>query len=121
MGLIEYTGMEYLNKIFTKGTPTFEIWGQKRSIIDVAMANNLSEVKNFEVMTRIMGTNVQTGHKIELTLRASRCQETRDTEKIKKFRLCSEEGLIKSKERCGNKIQTLKTNKGTKTPEYIQL
>ena len=117
MGLIHYTGMEYLNKIYAKGTPTFEIWGQKRSIIDVAIANNLSEVKNFEVISRIMGTNAQTGHKIiELTLRASRYQETRATEKVKKYRFCSEEGLIRVRNEVAIKCKLLRLIRGSRPP-----
>ena len=72
MGLLQYTGLEYLNRIYEKGVPTYEIWGQKRSILDVAMTNNLSMVRNFKVHPEILGTNAQTCHKIiELKLRVN--------------------------------------------------
>ena len=29
MGLLEYTGLKYLNRIYEKGKPTYEIWGKK--------------------------------------------------------------------------------------------
>ena len=39
IGFIEYTGLEYFNRIYAKGKPTYEIWRQKKSIIDVGMTN----------------------------------------------------------------------------------
>ena len=83
------------------------------------MANNLSEVKNFEVIPRIMGTNAQTGHKIiELTLRASRNKEKITTEKVKKYRFCSEEGLIRVRNEVALKCKLLRLIRGPRPRVY---
>ena len=41
LGFLEYTGLIYLNAIFAKGQPTYEIINRKKSIIDVALTNNI--------------------------------------------------------------------------------
>ena len=35
LGFLEYTGMTYLNNLFARGVPTYEITGKRQSIIDI--------------------------------------------------------------------------------------
>ena len=42
LGFLDYTGLIYLNAIYAKGQPTYEIINRKKSIIDVALTNNIS-------------------------------------------------------------------------------
>ena len=64
LGFLDYTGMHLLNKIFAYGEPTFEIADRRKSIIDLGMASSLHNVLNFKVLPDILGTNIQTCHKI---------------------------------------------------------
>ena len=117
MGLIQYTGLEYLNRIYEKGTPTYEIWGRKRSIIDVAMTNNLSQVKKFNVCPKFLGTNAQTCHKIiELTLKRKLDQEVKTTEKVQRFRYCSDESLMRVRNEVARKCKILRLLRGPRNP-----
>ena len=90
LGFLDYTGLQVLNKMFTKGTPTFEIVKRKRSIIDICLTNSISEVKNFKVLPHILGVNGQTCHKIiRLDLSLSNKKESLIAiPKIKRFRHC---------------------------------
>ena len=115
--MIQYTGLEYLNRIYEKGTPTYEIWGRKRSIIDVAMTNNLSQVKNFNVCPQILGTNAHTCHKIiELTLKRKLDQEVKATEKVQRFRYCSDESLMRVRNEVARKCKILRLLRGPRNP-----
>ena len=96
IGLVEYTGLKYLNRIYEKGKPTYEIWGKKKLIIDVALTNNIKQIKNFKVMPQILGANAQTAHKIiKITLRAKVAPTNSERKKIQRFRHCSWEALIR--------------------------
>ena len=64
LGFLDYTMMHLLNKIFAFGRPTFEIADRKKSIIDLCMASSLHNVLNFKVLPDVLGTNLQTCHKI---------------------------------------------------------
>ena len=80
LGFIQYGGLKYLNRIYERGKPTYEIAGKKRSIIDVALTNNMSLVQNFKVMPNILGANAQTCHKImQLTIRKEEAQQKTTT------------------------------------------
>ena len=60
---IEFSGLTILNKIFCKGTPTYEIVNKKKSIIDLCLTNSLDSVVNFEIYQMPLGVNSQTCHK----------------------------------------------------------
>ena len=82
MGLLEYTGLKYLNRIFERGKATYEIWGKKRSIIDAALTNRIKQVENFEVKPQILGANPLTAHKIiQLTLKFNSDTQARERKK----------------------------------------
>ena len=109
IGLIQYTGMRYLNRIYAYGKPTYELWGRKRSIIDIAMSNNLTQVKNFEVNSQTLGSNAQTCHKIiELTLGTKQDTNGSITDKVKKFRYCSEESVMRVRNEVARKCKILR-------------
>ena len=117
MGLIQYKGLEYLNRIYEKGTPTYEIWGQKSSIIDVAMTNNLRKVRNFKVYPQILGTNAQTCHKIiELTLKVNLNHEAENTAKVQRFKYCSDESLTRVRNEVARKCKILRLLRETRQP-----
>ena len=117
MGLIEYTGLEYLNRIYARGEPTYEIWHQKKSIIDVGMTNNISRVKNFKVYPKILGTNAQTCQKIiELTLRIETYREEKNTENVKKFRYCTDEATMRARKAVAIKCKFLRLLRGSRPP-----
>ena len=56
--------LKYLNRIYELGKPTYEIMGKKRSIIDVALTNNIRQDVNFEVIPKMLGENSQPCHKL---------------------------------------------------------
>ena len=53
LGFLDYSGLVYLNGIYARGHPTYEIANQKRSIIDVGLTNHISSVRNFKVLPRV--------------------------------------------------------------------
>ena len=55
LGFIQSAELKYLNRIYERGKPTYEIIGKKRSIIDVALTNNIRQVENFEVIPKMLG------------------------------------------------------------------
>ena len=117
LGFVEYAGMKYLNRIYELGKPTYEIVGKKRSVIDVALTNNMSRVENFEVMPQILGANAQTCHKIiQLTLRINVEQEKTVMKTKKKFRHCNAEALISVKGDVAKKCKTLRLLRGERLP-----
>ena len=119
LGFLLYTGMKNLNRIYEWGTPTYEILGKKRSIIDVAITNCLSTVRNFEVNPDILGANAQTCHKIiQLTLRTKVSHEKNTTETLKKFRHCTAESSIRVKGEVAKKLKTLRVLRGERLPSF---
>ena len=123
MGFLQYTGMIYLNRIYAHGIPTYEIWGQKRSIIDVALANNLTNVKLMEIDTEIMGANAQNCHKIiKLTIKISGrdLESPVNMKKVQKFRHCSEESLMRVRSQVARKLRILKVLRALKPPSIYQ-
>ena len=117
IGLLEYTGMKYLNRIYAYGKPTYELWGRKRSIIDVAMSSNLSQVKSFKVNPQTLGCNAQTCHKIiELTLGIKRDTNGSITDKVKKFRYCSEESVMRVRNEVARKCKILRLIRELRRP-----
>ena len=117
LGLLDYTGMTLLNKIYVLGKPTYEIPGKKRSIIDVALTNKVSTVQNFEILPQILGANAQTCHKIiKLTLRVTTDRKRTEQSKAKKFRHCTAEALTRVKGEVGRKCKTLRFLRGNSTP-----
>ena len=117
IGLLQYTGMKYLNRIYAYGKPTYELWGRKRSIIDVGMSNNLSQVKNFKVYPQTLGCNAQTCHKIiELTLGTKRETDGSSTDKVKKFRYCSEESVTRVRNEVARRCEILRLIREQRQP-----
>ena len=51
MGFLSFSGLKYPTGVFCKGTPTYEILGKRRSIIDVCLTNALNQIKDFEVLS----------------------------------------------------------------------
>ena len=81
------------------------------------MANNLSQLKNFKVYPQILGSNAQTCHKIiELTLRKMLENELCTTDKVKKFRYCSDESLIRVRNEVARKCKILRLRRETRHP-----
>ena len=81
------------------------------------MANTLRQVKNFNVHPQILGINAQTYHKIiELTLRTKLNSGTSIAEKVKKFRHCSEESLMRVRNEVARKCKLLRRLRGPKLP-----
>ena len=69
LGFLHHSGLIYLNGVYAKGHPTYEIANRKRSIIDVGLTNHILSVRNFEVLPDVLGVNPHTCHKIlKLTL-----------------------------------------------------
>ena len=90
LGFLQYSRMRYLNRIYAWGEPTYEIIGQKKSIIDVALTNSLNQIETFQVRSKTLGASAQTCHKIiTLTVRANREENKKPMKKLKQFRHCS--------------------------------
>ena len=117
LGLLDYTGMTLLNKIYALGTPTYEIPGKKRSIIDVALTNKVMIVQNFEILPQILGANAQTCHKIiKLTLRVTTDRNSREQSRAKKFRHCTADALTRVMGEVARKCKTLRFLRGDRNP-----
>ena len=102
LGFLEYTGLVYLNGIYAKGQPTYEIINRKKSIIDVGLTNHLSSIHHFIVFPNILGVKPQTCHKV-LKLTLSYCNDqfapTQEGKycniKSTKFRHCNDISILK--------------------------
>ena len=97
LGFLDYTGVSILNKSFAFGNATYEIPTKKRSIIDIGFTKEILDVKNFEVLDRVLGCTSQTCHKIlRLTLKMSATTAPNSAlPKVKRLYHFSYEGLIK--------------------------
>ena len=109
LGFLDYSGLIYLNAIYARGLPTYEIANRKRSIIDVGLTNHISSVCNFEVLPQILGVNPQTCHKVlKLTLKFSQKGSQPDNAnrgfRNAKFRYCTSISLIKIRNWVSDKI-----------------
>ena len=49
LGFLSLTRLTFVNGIFSKGTPTYEIAGKKKSIINFGLTNFKEKVKKFEI------------------------------------------------------------------------
>ena len=121
MGFVEYTGLKNLNRIYEWGKPTYEILGKKRSIIDMALTNNIRQIKKYEVKPQILGVNAQTAHKIiQITLDADEVGTKCVKEKLKKLRHCSREALMRVRGEVAKNLKILKILRGKKTPHIYK-
>ena len=119
LGFVQYSRMTYLNRIYAWGDPTYEILGQKKSIIDAALSNSLSQIKSFTVRPQILGASAQTCHKIiTLMLNATVEENMRTTKKAKKFRHCSQESLLRVKGEVARNLKILRVIRGNKVPSF---
>ena len=101
MGFHEYTGLMYLNRIYAEGKPAYEIVRKKMSIIYVGLTNQISMVKNFEVLPNCLGVNPQTCNKIiKLTIGLNHFQNSTEGEVhvANKFRFGSHEDIVEVRE-----------------------
>ena len=117
LGFTQSSGLTYLNRIYAWGEPTYEILGQKKSIIDVALSNSMSQIQNFTVRPQILGASSQSCHKIiTLTLHTTVKESKQPLMKAKKFRHCSQESLTRVKSEVARNIKTLRLIRGDKKP-----
>ena len=108
--------MTYINRLFAKGIPTYEISGKRRSIIDVCLTNLESSVVNFAILPNVLGVNPQTSHRVlqlVLSETSNNSAENQGT-KVRKFRYCTYDALCKIQtevaERIGQLIWLRKNN-----------
>ena len=117
LGFVQYSRMTFLNRIYAWGEPTYEILGQKRSIIDVALTNSIAQIKNFKVRSQTLGASAQTCHKIiTLAVTARENERIRPMKKVKKFRHCSQETLLRVKSEVAWKLKILRLIRGNRKP-----
>ena len=117
LGFLQYGGMKYLNRIYERGKPTYEIIGKKRSIIDTALTNDIRRVTNFKVVPSILGANAQTCHKIiELKIETKLEIKKTTKEPIKKFKHCTAEALVRVKDEVAKKCRSLRLLRGDRLP-----
>ena len=118
LSFIRYAELKYLNRIYERGKPTYEIMGKKRSIIDVALTNNIRQVVNFEVIPKMLGVNSQTCHKlIRITIRIEADQRKIEKKPFNKFKHCSEEALMLVKGEVAGELKTLRLIRGEREPK----
>ena len=55
LGFLSYSQMTYINGLFTRGIPTYEIFGKRKSIIDVCLTNLVLSAKFCSFTKRIRG------------------------------------------------------------------
>ena len=108
LGFLSYSQMTYMNGLFARGIPTYEIFGQRRSIIDVCLTNTVWSVVNFAVLPNVLGANPQTSHRV-LQLVVSETVKTSKIEipKVRKFRYCSYDALCKIQFEVAERISQL--------------
>ena len=113
LGFLDYTGMHLLNKIFAYGQPTFEIANRRKSIIDFGMASSLHNILNFKVLPDILGTNIQTCHKIvvlEIEFRRKTALHSRThhpQQKRPRFKYATYKNLLKIRSRVHSKLRDI--------------
>ena len=110
----------YLNRIYAEGKPAYEIVRKKMSIIYVGLTNQISMVKNFEVLPNCLGVNPQTCNKIiKLTIGLNHFQNSTEGEVhvANKFRLGSHEDIVEVREWVADRIGEL----GTIRPDDISI
>ena len=74
---LEYSGLVILNSKYSKGVPTYEIVGKKRSIIDICLTNSPDTVCGFQISPKPFGVNSQTCHRaLTTTIRIRPPKET---------------------------------------------
>ena len=118
LGFLQFSRMKYLNRIYAWGEPTYEILGQKKSIIDVALTNSLADIRSFNVKPQTLGASVQTCHKIiTLNVNIKGTKRSRPLNTVKKFRHCSQDLLLRVKSEVARKIKILRLIRGTKKPQ----
>ena len=113
LGFLDYTGLQVLNKLFTKGISTYEIVNRRRIIIDLCLTNSVSIVHNFQVLPLIMGVDLQTCHKIiklELYLGGEQEAPTK-VPKIKRFRHYSFSKLEEVRDYVYSKLELIRSIK----------
>ena len=75
----------------------------------MALTNSIDQVKAFKVKREILGASAQTTHKIlQLTILAKVEKQLSTKRKVKKFRHCSYEALIRIKGEVAKKCLTLR-------------
>ena len=114
LGFLEYTGMTYLNNLFARGVPTYEITGKRQSIIDVGLTNCATLVKSFKIIPKTLGVNPQTCHKAikmdflyNMGVPAFSKNRDKNLESTNKFNYCTYDALTKIKIRVSRKINQL--------------
>ena len=88
LAFLKYSCLQYINSLYAVGVPTYEIYGSKKSIIDVYLTNTVSSVQKFEKLPNILGVNPQTSlrvHKLKLSDPAIN-NPTNTIPKVPKFR-----------------------------------
>ena len=121
LSFLEYTGLTYLNGIYARGLPTYEIKGRRRSIIDAGLSNSVSFIKSFEVMSTILGANAQTCHKVlKLTMDWRIRAESNSSSKTEKIRYCTDEVLRKVNTQVAEQMRQLRVVRGTRKPSIFQ-
>ena len=122
---LEYTGLAVLNKKYQFGVPTYEIYGKKRSIIDMCFTNSISSVIDFKVLPHFVGFSSQTCHKIlQLTihLRKTNLSSVFNAPKHIRFRTPShleQEKVVLSV--CSKTFALLDIEDLKSTPDYFTL
>ena len=103
--------MIYLNAIYAKGQPTYEIINRKKAIIDVALTNNIAFVQNFKILPNNLGVNPQTCHRVlQLTVHFLKNRgAATETEQFgfTKFRYCNNNSLLKIRDWVADRITDL--------------
>ena len=75
LSFLKYTGLAYVNGLFAKGVPTYELSGKRKSIIDVCLTNEISSIHNFSVLPNVLRVNPQTSHRmLKLEIYTYDCQ-----------------------------------------------
>ena len=110
LGFLKFSGLIYVNRIFTLGVPTYQLAGKKQSIIDISLTNHISSVKSFSILPHILGVNPQTSHKIinlEIYCHAKQKIPGDHFKSTRKLNFCSYKALTKIKEIVSARISNL--------------
>ena len=123
MEFLEFSGVTILDRVFCRGSPTYEIVNKKRCIIDLCMTHSLKSAESFKIKQTPLGVNSQTCQKpLSLSISLNPPPTDRSNKSAERkisFRSASKKKQIKIAKHVSTKLSSL-IEKGT-SPDYFLL
>ena len=118
---LEYSGLVILNSVYSRGKPTYEVVGRKRSIIDLCLTNSPETVVDFKTEPTSLGVSSQTCHKV-LTVKISLDSFKRDTISLPRRTVFGRLSFVKQNKILGEVTnQIIENQRVGLSPDYFLL